>query len=884
MRLPRFSVPALPQLLTAIVVLFATVFTLIQLRPDLLLANTTTAGGDMGAHVWLPTYVRDHLLPHGRLTGWSPDWYNGFPALHFYFPLPTIMILLLDLIMPTNVAFKLVSVSGVVALPFCAYLFGRLARLPFPVPACLAAGTLPFLFDTGFTIFGGNIASTLAGEFAFSIALSLAMVFLGVVANGLHSNKRKALAALLFGLVVMSHILPTIFAFVGGCLLLLMRFITGKRAAPRSATIDGLDDPYVTDEAKAEHEQLVHQIEEQLDANSTVMTDTRADTPAGTTAVSGPDAGKPKKSGLGAVLRERWIPLRWSILVVVVGAMLASWWLVPFVLRMGYMNDMGWEKMQPLRDSSGQLVASAVELYGEKIYTYADALFPNAMLSIVVLATVGALLSLIFRRRIGIFFTVLTAIWGAAYVLAPQGRLWNARFLPFWFFCLYMLAALAIAEFGWGIADGVRALRKRAGGYSRDIAEGMALVSPVVALAAAFLWVASSLVAPNWWKVPLHIWHTSESTDQASFIPGWAQWNYSGYERKEAYPEFQALVQKMDEIGRTNGCGRALWEYESELNRFGTPMALMRLPTLTKGCIGSEEGLYFESSASVPYHFMNQSELSAVPSRAMRGLPYEELDIAGGVDKLQMMGVKYYMTFSQTAQQEAQSEPRLSLLASVPAASTSDGQERSWQIYEVAGSAMVSPLTNLPVVMSDEESQPRIASDAENEGERAKRSESDIWLDNSTTWFQDSSKHDVVLAADGPKNWPRVKNASDEPQRVAVDPVTVSNISQSDDRITFDVDKVGVPVLVKMSYFPNWQVSGAEKVYRVTPNSMVVVPTKNTVSLRYGRTPVDYLGLGLTLTGIGGLAWLAWSARRRGEENGGENGEGQANAQLRATS
>ena len=32
-------------------------------------------------------------------------------------------------------------------------------------------------------------------------------------------------------------------------------------------------------------------------------------------------------------------------------------------------------------------------------------------------------------------------------------------------------------------------------------------------------------------------------------------------------------------------CGRAHWEYESNLDRYGTPMALMLLPYWTNGCI-----------------------------------------------------------------------------------------------------------------------------------------------------------------------------------------------------------------------------------------------------------------------------------------------------------
>ena len=56
----------------------------------------------------------------------------------------------------------------------------------------------------------------------------------------------------------------------------------------------------------------------------------------------------------------------------------------------------------------------------------------------------------------------------------------------------------------------------------------------------------------------------------------------------------------------------------------------------------------------------------------------------------------------------------------------------------------------------------------------------------------------------------------------------VSDIHEGTESISFNVDQAGVPVLVKTSYFPNWQVSGAKGVYRVTPNLMVVVPTATT--------------------------------------------------------
>ena len=100
--------------------------------------------------------------------------------------------------------------------------------------------------------------------------------------------------------------------------------------------------------------------------------------------------------------------------------------------------------------------------------------------------------------------------------------------------------------------------------------------------------------------------------------PGWAKWNYSGYERKASYPEYHEVMSTMNQVGKTNGCGRAMWEYEPEDDRFGTPMALMLLPYWTHGCIGSMEGLFFESSATTPYHFLNQSELSRTVERPAR--------------------------------------------------------------------------------------------------------------------------------------------------------------------------------------------------------------------------------------------------------------------------
>ena len=138
-----------------------------------------------------------------------------------------------------------------------------------------------------------------------------------------------------------------------------------------------------------------------------------------------------------------------------------------------------------------------------------------------------------------------------------------------------------------------------------------AVVGPIIALAAACLAVVPPLVLPATTMSQIGV---TVSDNQPS---AWAEWNYSGYERKPDYPEYRSVIQMMAKVGADDGCGRTMWEYDPSLNRFGTTMSLMLLPYWTNGCVDSMEGLLFESASTTPFHFINQNELSVNPSDAV---------------------------------------------------------------------------------------------------------------------------------------------------------------------------------------------------------------------------------------------------------------------------
>ncbi|HVA08910.1 MAG TPA: hypothetical protein VNG12_19430 [Acidimicrobiales bacterium] len=773
-----------PTAATVLCIVAVIAVTLSQLHPGLLLSGSTTTGGDNGGHYALPAYLRSGLLPHWQVTGWDPGWYDGFPLYTFYFLFPDLLVALVSHVIPYTAAFKGGTILGSVLLPVTAWAMGRLFGLRRAFPGALAALSLCFLFDYTYTIYGGNLFSTLAGEYSYSLSIALALLFLGLMAKGIRTGRYRGWAAVTLAVCIMSHVIPALYAVAGALVLMLFEMLP-PRLGPRNWD----SQPLARD---------------------------------------------------GTTSRSNWRILWWSASTVGLGAMLAAFWWVPFGLDQSYANSMGYVNVD----------------------TFRTLLLPEADWWALVLAGLAAIVAVVVRSRFGILMGVLAGASALAVIFDPQASLYNTRFLPLWFLSIYLLV-------GWGIAAAVNAavefwrnwtarhphaapISLAPDDVPAAVLQGAtsswpvaAVLAPLVALLVALGVVVTPFILPASAVQRIGI------TPGANLVTNWSGLNYAGYEAQPAYSEYRAVVQTMEHVGATHGCGQAMWQYDPSLGRFGTTMALMLLPYWSNGCIGSMEGLLFESSTTTPYHFINQSELSVSPSDPMVGLSYSTLDVPRGVQHLQLLGVRYFMAFSPQVVAAADADPDLRQVASTgPWTSTLQGTATTttWKIYEVLHSTVVTPLANDPAVEA---------------GIGAGQSS---WLGPSQSWYNDPSRWSVELAQSGPLSWPRVPIGDPSPPVQPERPTTVSRVQETDNSVSFHVSRVGTPVLVKVSYFPNWHVSGGTGPYRVTPNLMVVVPTSHDVVLHYGASAADRLGQLLTGLGVIGLiAGFSWSrlSRRR---------------------
>jgi 6-pyruvoyl-tetrahydropterin synthase related domain len=959
-------------------------------RGDMLKPSTAT-GGDMGAHVWSADFVARGLFPKGRLTGWSDDWMFGIPVLNFYFPLPTLVIAALGKVIGAGVAFKFITALGILTLPTAAWASGRFAKLPRPIPTLMGVAAFIFLFGRNYDLFiyGGNILSTMAGEFSFSISLSLAVLFLGMYVHVLRTGEHRGRTAVVLACTGLCHLLPTMWAGATA-LLLTLAFLDGTKLKLRNASkflaiLGGAVGVAVLVVLVSDLQHAIVVVGAAMFALAVI--DQIA-----------------SQRGVGAWTFN--LPqLRDALLTLGCGGALAGFWIVPFYKNIPYTNDMGWEKStryvkflfpfwqgkgnKPPADS--QIIAvvmifaaiAAIAAFGSlaraminrakshggwtpfagPLSVIVSTLFGLALglnkgtwqagalglaagliLSFVVMiilaeptwwqkvfltvpvATLGVctavfwgdsskikalaekmkaltpeqvkalgcnvserldrttwivaaggllILSLIVLAAINnlqydrwaVAWSSMLGTCAALFVLAPQFRLWNARVLPFWFVSICLLGAYGAVKAANGVSQAAHWYGEPRRTFPHASKWG-------IAAAAAFVFVAVGLplnLVPNGLPITkvnkgaIGLQLAGKTTD-SSQTTGWSGYNYKGYEGQGPWTEYKALMDEAKRVGKENGCGRAIYEYEdTKLGSFGTTLSPMLLPFWTKGCIGSVEGVYFESSASMPYHWLNAALITAPttnddkgvkkysgPSNPQRDLPYASFDLARGIKKLQAGGVRYYLALTDIAKTAAASIPELKKV----------GESGVFVFYEIANSELVSPLSEEPMKIK--------GIDEDQYGG---------WLDVEVDQYNSPDQYPQTLVWSGPKAWSTMQAKVCKPMgvrafgaNVTKDTVTarkplqlvvVSNIKKNNVDISFTVDRIGVPVVVKTSFFPNWTAQGAKGPYRSMPNFMVVIPTSKNVKLHYGYSGADKVGYLATFTAIAGVVLLHRTRRRR---------------------
>ncbi len=179
-------------------------------------------GGDAASHLLYAKLYAEGLLLSGQILPWMPEVFGGLPFLSYYFPLPFIVMALLSKLTGLAVAFKWGSFLAAMLLPGAVFAASR-RWLGFAWPAALfgALGALAFLVHEQNSIWGGNLLSTLAGEFSYSYAMLFALLSMMAWARAVTLQRGWLLAALLEAASGFSHGFPLLVLGFSSFLLLL---------------------------------------------------------------------------------------------------------------------------------------------------------------------------------------------------------------------------------------------------------------------------------------------------------------------------------------------------------------------------------------------------------------------------------------------------------------------------------------------------------------------------------------------------------------------------------------------------------------------------------------------------------------------------------------
>ena len=305
----------------------------------------------------------------------------------------------------------------------------------------------------------------------------------------------------------------------------------------------------------------------------------------------------------------------------------------------------------------------------------------------------------------------------------------------------------------------------------------------------------------------------------------WAEWNYSGYEdtSRVEHRSPSRTASTATSWTRWAACppGRAMWEGGQAIDTYGTSLALMLLPYWTDGRIASMEGLYYESAATTPFHFMAVAPLSGPgnASNPVRGLDYRTIeDFDLGVRYLQLLGVRYYMAYSHGGEGRTRTtNPDLAPRREVagPRRRRADRAGRSTRCAAPRRSrrCRTSRSSSTPHAGTQSECFGREptagASTTRSSGRGSASPRAGGTTRRRSTGRSPPGGPDELGAGARRSDARRPRPGSRLPDG------EVTDVHETDDSVSFHVSRTGVPVVVRTSYFPNWEVDGADGPWRL---------------------------------------------------------------------
>ena len=689
--------------------LFYLIVLVLFLRIDLVFQNNTPTGGDMGAHiVAIDTFIKD-FIPNFQISGWSNDWFAGYPLYYFYFPLPAVITFFLDLIFPFGVAFKLmVVISSILVVYSIEKLFSKDLNKFSTIGA--TAG-LFFVLTESFTIYGGNLASTLAGQFSFAYSLAFAnlSIFYLIKSN----NKfRFPISSIFLSLCLLSHLIPFLI--------------------------------YI-----------------------------------------------PIYGFYWLINKEN---MNQKILSITIFLALVFRWFVSLFMNLEFTTNMSYTPFTRLED-----------LIKEDILP---------VIFICLALIIAKFKDLIKYKSLNLFELYLVISSILLYFFVPEGALWNGRLVPFFNLGIIFIMFKAIEIF-------VEDLNLYQQGiiiltilffigtiyclyifYDRWSSNQsyLNLYIPIIFLIGIFAILNLKNV-----EIQINLLLVSIIFSTVSFLPHWLNWNFTGYEGKNDWTQIENLYSKLADLEP----GRIMWEPNSDMNKYGTPMTLMTIPYFTEHT--SMEGLYFDSSITTPFHFISVSGLAKRPSNPVGGLSYINNQFDQGVEHLNHLGVDYFISYTEEIESKAMDSEKLILLFS----------SEPFSVFKV-NSSKVELIYQDIKIFSKASTQDGILSSI------LRDTNINNFFDKAYESFDELDKKRVIEVSNGIDIVSSKKND-----------LQITDLNITNNKISFFTDSPGELHLIKVSYFPNWKIANGKGPFRTSPSFMSVIPDTKYVEITFEKTIVE---------------------------------------------